>query len=220
MTAPGGTRTSGMAPTHPRLGSAPPRVRRLCLLGGESAGKTTLALALAERLRAPFVAEYGRELWLRIGGTFDEALLLEVAREQVRREEAAVAQASASAATSEAAASAAPTATTSAATPSPGAQPAWVVCDTSALTTLVYSLLDHGQARPELHTLAQRPYDLTVLCTLDFAFVQDGARRDAGFSARQQALTVQLLREFALPWVEVSGSVEQRVDAVLRQLRR
>jgi HTH-type transcriptional repressor of NAD biosynthesis genes len=192
-----------MTPAHPWPGAAPFRVRRLCLLGGESAGKTTLALALAERLRAPFVAEYGRELWLRIGGTFDEALLLEVAREQVRREEAAVAQAA-----------------PSAGTPSPDAQSAWVVCDTSALTTLVYSLIDHGHALPELHTLAQRPYDLIVLCTLDFGFVQDGARRDEGFSAQQQALTEQLLREFELPWVEVSGSVEQRVDAVLRQLER
>ena len=210
MTVPGCARTSGMAPTQPRLGSQPPGVRRLCLLGGESAGKTTLARSLSERLQAPFVAEYGRELWLRIGGTFDEALLLEVAREQVRREEAAVAQAAASAA---AAARASATALLD-------TKPAWVVCDTSALTTLVYSLLDHGHAPPELRTLAQRPYDLTVLCTLDFGFVQDGARRDAGFSARQQALTEQLLREFALPWVEVSGNVEQRVEAVLRQLAR
>ncbi|MEN9417660.1 MAG: hypothetical protein RI988_1280 [Pseudomonadota bacterium] len=179
--------------------STPPGVRRLCLLGGESAGKTTLALALAARLRAPCVAEYGRELWLRIGGTFDEALLLEVAREQVRREEKTAARAGAAAARS-------------------GAPRPWVVCDTSALTTLVYSLLDHGHALPELCTLARRPYDLIVLCTRDFAFVQDGARRDAGFSARQQALTAQLLHEFGLPWLEVSGGAEDRLEAVLKRL--
>jgi HTH-type transcriptional repressor of NAD biosynthesis genes len=36
--------------------------RRVCLLGGESSGKTTLALALGRALSEPVVEEYGREL--------------------------------------------------------------------------------------------------------------------------------------------------------------
>ena len=187
-------------PTEP--GAAPaPLVRRLCLLGGESAGKTTLALALARELDAPFVAEYGRELWLDVGGTFGVQRLLDVAREQVRREEQALEQARLAAARQ-------------------GAAEAWVVCDTSALTTLVYCLLDHGHAPTELRELARRPYDLTVLCALDFGFVQDGARRDAGFSARQQALTVELLQAFGMPWIEAGGAVEERLRAVRAALPR
>ena len=181
--------------------SPAPRMRRLCLLGGESAGKTTLARELARELGAPFVAEYGRELWLDVGGTFDAQLLLQVAREQVRREDEALEQARAAATRQ-------------------GAAQAWVVCDTSALTTLVYCLLDHGHAPPELQALARRPYDLTVLCALDFGFVQDGARRDAGFSARQQALTVQLLREFGMRWIEAGGSVQARLRAVRAAIGR
>lgn len=182
-------------PEGPGASRSGPTVRRLCLLGGESSGKTTLAQALARELHAPCVAEYGRELWLRVGGTFDEARLLEVAREQVRREEKAQEEARLAARRR-------------------GAPGAWVVCDTSALTTLVYSLLDHGRAGVELRALARRPYDLTVLCALDFGFVQDGARRDAGFSARQQALTLKLLREFGMPWVAASGDVAERMGAV------
>ena len=181
-------------PDLPDLSQAP-RMRRLCLLGGESAGKTTLARALAAELGAPFVAEYGRELWLDVGGTFGVELLLEVAREQVRREEEALEGARLAAAQR-------------------GDAEAWVVCDTSALTTLVYCLLDHGHAPAELRALARRPYDLHVLCALDFGFVQDGARRDAGFSARQQALTVQLLREFGMRWVPAAGDVQARLRAV------
>jgi nicotinamide riboside kinase len=178
-----------------------PRVRRLCLLGGESAGKTTLARELARELDAPFVAEYGRELWLDVGGTFDPQLLLEVAREQVRREDEALEQARVAAVQR-------------------GAAQGWIVCDTSALTTLVYCLLDHGHAPPELQALARRPYDLTVLCALDFGFVQDGARRDAGFSARQQALTLELLREFGVQWLQASGGVQMRLQAVRAALDR
>ncbi|HEX8904944.1 MAG TPA: AAA family ATPase, partial [Longimicrobiaceae bacterium] len=38
-------------------------VRRVCLLGGESTGKTTLAAALSRELATPWVGEYGRDVW-------------------------------------------------------------------------------------------------------------------------------------------------------------
>ncbi len=162
----------------------PPRTsaRRLCLLGGESAGKTTLAQALAAELDTVWVAEYGRERWLDIGGTFSLEELLHVGREQAAREERALPQAR-----------------------------GWLVCDTSPLTTLVYALLDHGQAPDELVELARRRYDLTLLCAPDFDFVQDGARRDAGFRGEQHALTLDLLARFGLPHVLLRGSLQERL---------
>lgn len=171
--------------TQPAL---PSPTRRLCLLGGESAGKTTLAQALAAELDTLWVAEYGRERWLDIGGTFGLDELLHVGREQVAREDLALPRAR-----------------------------GWLVCDTSPLTTLVYALLDHGQAPEALHELARRRYDLTVLCAPDFDFVQDGARRDAGFRGEQHALTVELLVRFGLPYMLVRGDLAQRL-AQLRPL--
>jgi len=165
----------------------PPQLaRRLCLLGGESAGKTTLAQTLAQSWGTVWVAEYGRERWLDIGGTFSVEELLHVGREQVARENAAL----------------------------PRAQ-GWLVCDTSPLTTLVYSLLDHGRAAPELQTLARRHYDLILLCAPDFSFVQDGARRDEGFRNEQHLLTCRLLHEFGLPHFLVQGSLPARLAQVL-----
>jgi HTH-type transcriptional regulator, transcriptional repressor of NAD biosynthesis genes len=177
-----------MATTEGQTRPAP--ARRLALLGGESSGKTTLAMALAAHLHIGWVPEYGRQRWEELRHTLDVDELLHVARHQVELEDAAVVAQGAG----------------------------WIVCDTTPLTTLQYCLHDHGRAPPELHALAQRRYDLTVVCAPDFHFVQDGCRRDDGFRTAQHAWTLAQLNAQGLPCVIVGGSVAERVGQVLRQL--
>lgn len=164
-------------------------VRRIVILGGESSGKTTLAAALADRLGTCWVPEYGRELWEAQGGLQEEDLL-KIAHEQIRREDAAI-----------------------------GASKAWLVCDTSPLTTCGYAGWMYGRVDPELLRLAQRSYDAIVLCEPDFAFVQDGTRRDDSFRRRQHDWYQQQLRKVNAPWLVVGGSVDHRVDVVTTWLR-
>jgi nicotinamide riboside kinase len=169
-----------------------PSVRRLVLLGGESSGKTTLARELAQRLHTAWVPEYGRQRWEELRETLSVDELVAVARRQIEWEDLACASID-----------------------TPGS---WLICDTSPLTTLQYCLHDHGFAPPELHEMARRGYDLMVLCEADFAFVQDGCRRDDGFRAAQQAWTLARLAEMGVTCLRVTGSVDQRVDQVLRDL--
>jgi hypothetical protein len=166
-------------------------VQRIALLGGESSGKTTLARALAQALHTTWVPEYGRQRWEELRETLSVAELLQVARTQVAWEEQHAARAQ-----------------------------GWLVCDTTPLTTLQYCLHDHGQAPPELHALARRRYDLSVLCLPDFGFVQDGCRRDDGFRNQQHAWTVARLAEAGVAPLRVRGSVGERVAQVLAQLGR
>jgi nicotinamide riboside kinase len=168
---------------------APPR--RLALLGGESTGKTTLAQALAARLHTAWVPEYGRQRWEELRQTLDVAELLAVARRQVEWEDAALARVP------------------------PGG---WLVCDTTPLTTLQYCLHDHGHAPPELHLLAARHYDLNVVCEPDFAFVQDGCRRDDDFRAQQHAWTLQRLHALGVRPLLAHGPVPARVSQVMQAL--
>lgn len=168
-------------------------VKRIALMGGESSGKTSLAIALAEHLGTAWVPEYGRQRWEELRETLDVAELVAVAHRQVALEEEAEAEAA-------------------------RAGKAWVVCDTTPLTTLQYCLYDHGSAPPELHALAARPYDLTVVCSPDFGFVQDGCRRDDHFRAEQHAWTLAQLRQRGVPFVVVSGSVRERVQQVRQAL--
>ncbi|MES2888792.1 MAG: AAA family ATPase [Pseudomonadota bacterium] len=163
-------------------------VPRVVLLGGESSGKTTLARALAEALQTEWVPEYGRELWERRGGHLDAADLQFIAEEQVRREDRAATRAR-----------------------------AHLVCDTSPLTTLGYSLWLFGQAPAALQALAERRYALHVLCAPDMPFEQDGTRRDAAFRDQQHRWYLErcaALQAQGHAVCHVRGSVAQRVACV------
>jgi HTH-type transcriptional regulator, transcriptional repressor of NAD biosynthesis genes len=168
-------------------------VRRVTILGGESSGKSTLAAALADHFATDWVPEYGRELWdIREGSLSYEDLLL-IANEQVRREEQA------------------------ARTPR-AIETGILICDTSPLTTLLYCLDMFAKAEPELYGLAKRTYDLVILCTPDFTFVQDGTRRDDTFRTTQHAWYQRELAARSIPHLVVHGCVQGRVSEVANAL--
>ncbi|MFZ1985906.1 MAG: AAA family ATPase [Desulfatitalea sp.] len=165
-------------------------VHRVCLLGGESSGKSTLAQALAHHFGTEFVAEYGRELWERRKGELHFEDMLPIAEEQIRREEQAARRAT-----------------------------RYLFCDTSPLTTYFYSHHLFGQADPQLECLAERFYDLVVLCEPDFPFIQDGTRQPSSFRNRQHDWYVQALTTMQIDFISVGGAVEKRVAIVADALR-
>src|SRR6478609_7362977 len=101
---------------------------RIAVYGPESTGKTELATKLAAHFRAPLVAEYARERWDQQGALTLEDML-PVAQEQWRREDEAVRQ----------------MCNVLCYTSSP-----LVICDTDALTTMLWSDLLYGTTPDEL----------------------------------------------------------------------
>jgi NadR type nicotinamide-nucleotide adenylyltransferase len=166
-------------------------VDRVVCLGGESSGKSTLTQALARVHDTKHAAEFGRELWVHRGGMLEFDDLLLIGRTQVKREEQLAGQSN-----------------------------RYLFCDTSPLTTLFYCLDQFGKASPELERLADRNYSLTVLCAPDFDFVQDGTRREPEFRLKQHQWYVRELQRRDVPYIEVRGSVEARVEQVATELRR
>lgn len=160
-------------------------VRRICLLGGESTGKTTLAAALAQRLGTVWVPEYGRQVWTDKRGVLDFEDLEHIGRTQVADEERATLTAT-----------------------------RYVLCDTSPLTTWFYSLHLFGRATPALEELAGREYDLTVLCAPDIPFDQDGTRHGGSFREEQHAWYIEQLTTRGVPFAVVTGPLEDRVAQV------
>jgi len=166
-------------------------VRRVCLLGGESTGKTTLAAALARELETEWVAEHGREVWTEKAGRLDFEDMERIGRVQVEREEDAAGRAN-----------------------------RFLLCDTSPLTTLFFSRHLFGRATPELERLAERPYDVTVLCAPDFGFVQDGIRHGGSFRDEQHEWYRRELEARGVPYLLVTGGMQERIAAVRAVLPR
>lgn len=129
-----------------------PRVRRIGLLGAESSGKSTLAIALAgalndQGMNAIVVPEYLREWCERHGRTPELGDQVEILRGQIAAEDHA-------------------------AEVNPGAI---LVCDPAAITTPMYSRLYF--ADPSEFDLAQLlRYEILLWCDIDFDWVTDPLR--------------------------------------------
>lgn len=135
--------------------------KRVCLLGGESAGKTTLAQALTKRMGCHvWVPEYGRQFCEEIGGVKNLKYedLLTIAKKQVEMEDDAV---------------------------NHSAQ-RWMVCDTSPLVTRFYSEKLYGKVDPELVELSKRKYDMYFMLGMAHGWHQDGDRMSPEFSQEQE----------------------------------
>jgi HTH-type transcriptional regulator, transcriptional repressor of NAD biosynthesis genes len=166
-------------------------VERVALLGGESTGKSTLAAMLANVFGTRHVAEYGRELWEAKHGALAFEDLRAIAEEQIEREERAMRRDGVN---------------------------RFIFCDSTPLTTLMYSLEMFGRADPVLEQLAKRSYAHVLLCAGDFPFVQDGTRRDAAFRERQQAWYQSELTRRGISFQVLTGTSEERVAQVKRLL--
>lgn len=163
-------------------------VRKVVCVGTESAGKTTLARALAARHGTLWAHEYGRELWVAqdLSGSFADHL--RIATRQHAREEAARRQAR-----------------------------RFLFCDTNAWTTLMWSLWTYGVADARLHELVDRTvgdYEW-LLCDADIPWEDDGTRelRD-GAAARFHAFQVADLERRSIPYRRISGTLDERLEAV------
>jgi len=139
-------------------------MKRVLIVGAESTGKTTLAIALAEHYLTTWVPEFGRfytearrprgELWTSDEFTF-------IATEQVRMEDALERIAN-----------------------------RVLICDTDAFATSIWHERYLGQPSPEvLAVAAGRRYDLYILTDVDTPFVPDDDVADQGHRDRKQRYT-------------------------------
>lgn len=172
-----------------QYGAAPPAaVPRLVLLGAESSGKTTLCTALAEALGTAWVPEYGRILHEQKHGALAYEDLLYIGRRQLELEDEAAPQAR-----------------------------GWLVCDTNAATTALYSYYYFHRCDPALQRLAQvcrQRYAHTFVCLPTVPFEDDGWRGPEALRQFQHGAILMQLELLGIPYTLLDGSVAARVAQV------
>ncbi|HVF52584.1 MAG TPA: AAA family ATPase [Actinomycetota bacterium] len=172
-------------------------VKRVCVLGAESTGTSTLAKALARHYEAECVPEYGRQ-YCEERRTWEPQWewktehFLEIAVGQVRLEDDAARRSG-----------------------------PILICDTDPLATSVWHERYMNAPAPALVELAtRRRYDLYVLTGSDIPWVQDGTRDGEEVREWMTGRLREVLSERSVPFIEVTGSLEQRLEVTIGSIDR
>jgi HTH-type transcriptional regulator, transcriptional repressor of NAD biosynthesis genes len=163
-------------------------VARVCILGAESTGKTTLARRLAALYSTVWNPEYGRPYTLI--GRPDEAAwtsweFTHIARMQCWYEDFLAETAN-----------------------------RVLFTDTDAFTTAVFHEVYLGTPATAFDDLVGREYSLLVVCALDVPWRHDGIRAFEAQRLWMHERYVEHARENGAPWLVAEGTVEQRLRAV------
>ncbi|MCP5425924.1 MAG: AAA family ATPase [Gammaproteobacteria bacterium] len=163
-------------------------LRRVCVFGPESTGKSTLARDLAQYYRTVHVSEYARGLLDHKAGRCDPEDIPLIAKGQMAAEDALVRQAN-----------------------------RVLFCDTDLLTTTIWSEVLFGYCLDWIREEAERrQYDLYLLTDIDVPWVDDAQRylphRRQEFMDRCR----QALDRRGRPYVLLSGNWARRLQRACR----
>jgi len=163
-------------------------VKRVCILGAESTGKSSLAAALAERYDTVWNPEYGRpytQIGRPAGAPWTGAEFVHIARIHCWYEDFLATLAD-----------------------------RVLFSDTDAFTTAVFHEVYLGAPAEGFEDLVARSYDLFVVCGLDVPWRHDGIRE---FEEQREWMHDRYLaraEESGRPWLLAEGSPERRLERV------
>lgn len=171
--------------------------KRVCCIGVESSGTTTLAEKLAEYYQTVWIPEYGRWYWEGRRYTpnqeqWDTDEFVKIAQGQIRWEDDLSLQAN-----------------------------RLVVCDTDALATHVWHKRYVGHYSEAVEAVADsREYDLYLLTEPDFGFIQDGTREGEHIRMEMHGWFTDELTRKNHKFIRVTGSHDNRMAQVTEAINK
>jgi HTH-type transcriptional regulator, transcriptional repressor of NAD biosynthesis genes len=170
----------------------PHYVKRICIFGPESTGKSTLARQLAAHFQTVYASEYARPLLDLKAGHCDPADFPFIARGQLACEDALARQAN-----------------------------RVLFCDTDLLTTSIWHEKLVGLCPTWLlKQAAARTYDLYLLLDIDVPWVNDGQRFFSSPADRQAFFEhcENTLKSRNKPYIIIRGNWKQRLAHAIREV--
>ena len=170
-------------------------MKKIVVIGPESTGKSTLCEQLAKHYNTTWCPEYAREYLQRHGTKYSYDDLLTIAQGQLALEDHLAASASNE----------------------------HYFIDTNMYVMKVWCEVAFSNCHTWiLRQIAQRQYDHYLLCNIDLPWVQDELREypDLAFREYLYKIYKDILINNPVPWSEISGTDEERLNLAVRVLER
>lgn len=159
-------------------------MKKIIVTGVESSGKTTLALDLANKLKARYVSEYSREYLTHLTRPYVQEDLLKITHGQLRSELEAE-QNSAD----------------------------LIICDTSLLVLKVWSEYKYGYCDPWiLDQFETHNWDMFLLPHYDIPYEDDPLRENPQNRHVLFDIYLKELEELNKPYLILKGTAQERLD--------
>ncbi len=171
-------------------------ITKVTFVGAMSTGKTTICKELSKKYDTIWMPEYGREYWEehQIDRRINAEQMVEIGRRHIEIEDKLTTEAN-----------------------------RYLFVDTNAITTYMFAMDYQGYALPELEIMALRAqsrYDVYFLCGDDIPY--DDTWDRSGDQKRHifQKQIIADLKERRLPYIELRGSLKDRIRMVEQVLNR
>ena len=176
-------------------------VKKIVILGPESTGKSMLCEQLAAHYSTIWVKEYAREYLLKNGPDYSFENLLDIAKGQVEAEELGIGNLEA------------------ADKSKIGNLKSPIFIDTDMHVMQVWCEFVFEKCHHWiLNRIAERKYDLYLLCNIDLPWIQDELREYPDLVSRQKLYChyKEMLVNQNVPCVDISGNYEQRFEKAIK----
>lgn len=172
-------------------------MKKIVIIGPESTGKSTLCAQLAAHFKTTWCEEYAREYLLNNGTAYTFQTLLEIAKGQILLEEKGIKKQKPN-----------------------GKQetPNLIFIDTDMYVMKVWCEYVFQKCHHFiLEEIANRKYDLYLLCNIDLPWIKDELREYPNEEPRKELYNIykDILINQSTPWVEIKGNYEERLHLAI-----
>ena len=171
-------------------------IKKIVILGPESTGKSTLCQNLAAYYNTLWVPEYAREFLERNGTDYSYDNLLTIAKGQINLEESITKE----------------VANKKISNP-------LLFIDTDMYVMKVWAEFVFNRCHNWiLNRIAERHYDIYLLCDIDLPWVKDALREYPDINTRNKLYHFykELMISQSVPWVNISGNYQQRFEKAVQ----
>jgi len=188
-------------------------LKKIVAIGPESTGKSSLCEQLAKHYNTLWCPEYAREYLTLHGMNYRYEDLLTIAKGQIELEEKCE-----SLVRSRESAVKSPTNSFTTDDPRLATDNSLLFIDTDMYVMKVWCEFVFGKCHQFiLDQIAERTYDLYLLCDIDLPWTHDALREYPDEAPRQQLYKIykSILENQVIPWVEINGNYEQRIERAI-----